>query len=56
MLRTVEYKSIRSNRLYFKANIEFPDTDWLIGTDFAIFYKTEKKGQIDFWNIKDIGL
>ena len=28
----------------------------LIGRSEVIFYQTEKKGQIDFWNIKDIGL
>ncbi len=56
VLRSVEYDFIRSNRLYFKADIDVPDTDWAIGTDFAIFYRTEKKGKIDYWNIKDIGL
>ncbi|GAB5398912.1 MAG: hypothetical protein Aureis2KO_04970 [Aureisphaera sp.] len=56
VLRDVEYDFIRSNRLYFKAHINVPDTDWSLGTDFAIFYQTEKKGKIDYWNIKDIGL
>ncbi|GAB4161562.1 MAG: hypothetical protein Tsb0033_19260 [Winogradskyella sp.] len=56
VLRSVEYDFIRSNRLYFKADIDVPDTDWAVGTDFAIFYRTEKKGKIDYWNIKDIGL
>ncbi len=56
VLRSVEYDFIRSNRLYFKADIDVPDTDWAIGADFAIFYQTEKKGKIDYWNIKDIGL
>lgn len=56
VLRAVEYDFIRSNRLYFKAHINVPDTDWSLGTDFAIFYQTDKKGKIDFWNIKDIGL
>lgn len=56
VLRSVEYDFIRSNRLYFKSHINVPDTDWSIKADFAIFFKTDKKGQIDFWNIKDIGL
>lgn len=56
VLRDVEYEFIRSNRLYFKAQINVPDADWSFGTDFAIFYRTEKKGRIDYWNIKDIGL
>ncbi|XLS27925.1 DUF4738 domain-containing protein [Flavobacteriaceae bacterium M23B6Z8] len=56
VLRSVEFDFIRSNRLYFKADIDVPDTDWAIGADFAIFYQTEKKGEIDYWNIEDIGL
>ncbi|NBG67153.1 DUF4738 domain-containing protein [Acidiluteibacter ferrifornacis] len=56
VLRSVEYNSIRSNRLYFKADIEVPNTDRAIGADFAIFYQTKEKGKIDYWNIKDIGL
>lgn len=56
VLRSVEYDFIRSNRLYFKADIDVPDTDWAVGADFAIFYQTEKKGKIDYWNIRDIGL
>ncbi|MBR9831324.1 DUF4738 domain-containing protein [bacterium] len=56
VLRSVEYNSIRSNRLYFKADIDVPNTDRAIEADFAIFYQTEEKGKIDYWNIKDIGL
>ena len=56
VLRDVEYDFIRSNRLYFKAHINVPDTDWSLGTDFAVFYRTEKKGKIDYWNNNDIGL
>ena len=44
----MEYDFIRSNRLFFKADIDVLDTDWVIGSDFAIFYQTERKGQIDF--------
>ncbi|MDC8006081.1 hypothetical protein POV27_18660 [Aureisphaera galaxeae] len=51
-----EYDFIRSNRLYFKGSFNYPDTDWLIGNRFAIFYRTEKKNQIDSWNYEDIGL
>lgn len=56
VLRGVEYDFIRSNRLYFKSHINVPDTDWSIGADFAIFYETEKKGQLEILDIKDIGL
>tara|TARA_R110002049_G_scaffold104336_1_gene250781 strand:+ start:101 stop:271 length:171 start_codon:yes stop_codon:yes gene_type:complete len=44
----VEYDFIRSNRLFFKADIDVLDTDWVSGSDFAIFYQTGRKGQIDF--------
>jgi len=54
VLRNVEFDFIRSNRLYFKADIDVPDTDWATGLDFAIFYRTNKKGLIDYWNVKQI--
>lgn len=54
VLRDVKFDFIRSNRLYFKADIDVPDTDWAVGLDFAIFYRTDKKGRIDYWNVKEI--
>ncbi len=30
----MEYDFIRSNRLFFKVDIDVPDTDWEIGSDF----------------------
>jgi len=53
VLRNVKYKFIRSNSLYFKADIDVPDTDWSTELDFSIFYRTNKKGQINYWNIKE---
>jgi len=53
VLRSVKYESIRSNNLYFKADIDVPDTDWSTELDFTIFYRTDKKGQIEYWNIKE---
>ena len=56
VLAGIEYNGIRSNRLYFKGKLNVPDTDWVIGNEFGIFYQTEKKNKIDSWNYKDIGL
>jgi hypothetical protein len=56
ILKGIEYVGIRSNRLYFKGEFNVPDTDWVIGNEFGIFYQTEKKHKIDSWNYKDIGL
>lgn len=56
VLTGVEYDNIRSNSLYFKGGFNVPDTDWVIGNDFTIFFRTEKKGHINFGNFKDIGL
>ena len=56
VLTGIEYNGIRSNRLYFKGRFNVPDTDWVIGNEFGIFYQTEKKNKIDSWNYKDIGL
>ena len=56
VLTGIEYNGIRSNRLYFKGSFNVPDTDWVIGNEFGIFYQTEKKNKIDSWNYKDIGL
>jgi len=53
VLRNVKYKFVRSNRLFFKADIDVPDTDWSTELDFSIFYRTNKKGQIEYWNIKE---
>ena len=54
VLLEVEYEGIRSNRLYFNGGFFVPDTDWGFRNEFAIFYKTEKKTQLDSWNYKEI--
>lgn len=51
-IKDVVYKGFRSNRIFFKAILSVPDTDWVYETDFAIFYQTRKKGQLDYWNVK----
>jgi hypothetical protein len=56
VLTGIEYAGIRSNRLFFKGELNVPDTDWVIGNEFGIFYQTKKKNNIDSWNYKDIGL
>jgi len=56
ILRRIEYDFTRSNRLYLKAILNVPDTDWMLENEFAIFFRTNKKGQLDYWNFKDIGL
>ena len=50
VLHNIEYSSIRTNRLYFKAFLNVPDTDWGTRPKFAIFFRTSKKGQINYWN------
>lgn len=56
ILSPIRYTGIRSNRLYFTGDFFVPDTDWAFGNEFAIFYQTEKKSQIDSWNYRDTGL
>ena len=54
ILLGIEYDGIRSNRLFFKGGFFVPNTDWEFGNEFAIFYQTEKKNQINSWNYKEI--
>ncbi|CAM1365333.1 DUF4738 domain-containing protein [Tenacibaculum xiamenense] len=56
ILTNIEYDGIRSNRLFFKGELNVPDTDWVIGNNFGVFYKTEQKNKIQSWNYEDIGL
>ena len=53
ILWDLEYDGIRSNRLFFKSTLTVPDTDWQVKNDLGIFYKTNKKGQIDFYNFEE---
>ena len=50
-IREVEYESVRSNRLYFKAILAVPDTDRLYQARFGIFYQTNKKGRLGYWGV-----
>ena len=54
ILLGIEYNGIRSNRLFFKGGLFVPDTDWGFENEFAIFYQTENKNQLDSWNYKEI--
>lgn len=50
VLKDVDFDFIRSNRLYFKAFFKILKAEKNIELDFAIFYRTNKKGQIDYLN------
>ena len=54
ILKEISFTNVRSNRLYFNAILYIPDTDWMVSIDFAIFYQTNKKGKVDFWNVIDL--
>ncbi len=49
MLHDVKYEAVRTNRLYFTANLLGQLPGYSKEINFAIFYQTEKKGQLDFW-------
>jgi len=48
-LREIQYDFVRTNRLYFKANLIALNTGLVEEFRFAIYYQTEKIGQLDFW-------
>lgn len=52
----IEYESVRLNRLYFSVELLVPDTDWAMKGKMAIFFRADKKGQIDFGGFENIGL
>jgi hypothetical protein len=52
IINEVNYEFVRSNRIYFNATFADSQVKNKITADFAIFYRTKKKGQVDFWNIK----
>lgn len=54
ILKNIKFNFVRSNRLYFKSKFNLPETDWIIESDFAIFFRTNKKGKINYWNVKSI--
>lgn len=45
----VQYKSVRSNRIYFDVVLSAPDTDWQEEFNCALFFRTKKAGQLDYW-------
>lgn len=49
ILGRIEYKSVRTNRLYFNTAMAIPETDQVYKFEFAIFYKTNQLGRLDFW-------
>ena len=52
ILSNVQYDFVRTNRLYFSATISIPQTDQNEDLQFAVFYQTDKIGQLDFWRGK----
>jgi len=50
-LFAVDFDLVRTNRLYFNVKLGVPATEWMEVYNVAIFYQTEKKGQIDFLRI-----
>lgn len=55
VLSSIEFENIDSDRLYFKGKLNVPDTGWLLSNEFSIYFRTEKRGLIDFENFQDIG-
>ena len=45
----VFYHGVRSNRIYCKAILSMPDSDWQEEFMFGIFFRTNKKNQLDYW-------
>ncbi|NVK73278.1 MAG: DUF4738 domain-containing protein [Oceanospirillaceae bacterium] len=52
-IRNIEFDFVRSNRVYFNVTLSVPDTDWYEEAAMAIFYRTTKKGQVDYWGLKE---
>ena len=49
VLLDVRYKFVRTNRLYFEAELKSVSTGNEKKVAFAIFYQTPKLGQLDYW-------
>jgi hypothetical protein len=45
----VSYHSARSNRIYFDVILSVPDSDWQEEFMCAIFFRTNKTSQLDYW-------
>lgn len=45
----VFYDGVRSNRIYCKAILSMPDSDWQEEFMIGIFFRTKKRNQLDFW-------
>lgn len=54
VLWNVKYDAVRSNRLCYTVELLVPDTDWATWGRMAIFFRTDKKGKIDFWDFKNV--
>jgi len=48
-LLDIQFEAVRTNRLYFNAKLKAVEPGNNKEIKFAIFYQTEKKGQLDFW-------
>ena len=49
VLLDVSYSFVRSNRLYFTSVLKSLRTGKEKKPEFAIFYQTQKRGQMDYW-------
>lgn len=45
----VFYDKVRANRIYCKAILSMPDSDWQEEFMFGVFFRTNKKNQLDYW-------
>ncbi|QNR23272.1 DUF4738 domain-containing protein [Croceimicrobium hydrocarbonivorans] len=46
VIKSVEYKAVRSNQLFFHVELIVPDTDWIKSAEMSIFFRTSKKGRL----------
>ncbi|UKN03466.1 DUF4738 domain-containing protein [Paracrocinitomix mangrovi] len=53
-LYSVNYEAVRTNRLYFEANLGVPETEVTFEAQLAIFYQTDKLGRLDYWGVKPL--
>jgi len=49
---SVQYDYVRSNRLYFLAKYKSQRVNISDTIMFAIFFRTDKKGRLDYWHVR----
>lgn len=53
VLSELKYEFVRSNKMYFKTFFSSIDSTEFAEAEMAIYYKTDKVGEINFWGFKD---